>query len=576
MRIVFFTNERSISNEVFLYMFANVAASFDDVHIVAVRSTIDDSFYGSFRGHSEKLRKLWRSRTNIVNKLEFVSSYPIKRSIGARNERKALAGIRALPRPPIMPQPERVVYVDTVNGPDAEKAISDLKPDVVIQADAGILRKQIFEIARIGTLNLHPGIAPLIKGMDSIYWALWKREPRWLGATVHFIDEGIDTGPVLAYVPVTPHFPGEPYSSLFVRVYESGVAQLVGTLSRLAQGERWTIHPPRGERVYRSAISGWRLGLVEIRDALLRVASSIKKPIPQVPDTMYNPPIENPAYARDSGPVVAIDEAHFNFHTMEGRYQPFAELLRRDGYIVRPLRSEFSRKNLEGVKILVVANALAERNHNERHQSLPTPSAFSDEEIRTVRGWVERGGSLLLIVDHMPWPGAADKLAAAFGIRMNNGFALREGAEDSRLLFGRSDGSLADHPISNGRITTERVDSVATFTGSAFQVDEDTNAQPLLILGSDIVSIMPTVAWQFTPETPRVPVGGWYQGAVLRLGEGRVAVFGEAAMFSAQLWGPKREPFGMNDPIAAENFQFVLNVAHWLSRLLDTGTDPWA
>ena len=570
MRIVFFTNERFDSNEVILYMVANVAVSFNDVHIVAVRSSVD----GSLRGYSNKLKKLWRSRTNIVNKLEFISSYPIRRFIVARHERKALAGVRALPRPAVMPQPEKVIYVDTVNGPDAVEAISKLKPDVVIQADAGILRKQIFEIARIGTLNLHPGIAPLIMGMEPIYWALWKQEPKWMGASVHFIDEGIDTGPVLAYAPVTPLYPGEPYWSLFVRVYRFGVAQLVSTLARLAQGERWTIHPPQGERVYHSVISGWKLGLLEIRDALRRAASSIKKPIQQVPDTTYHPPIQNPAYAQDSGPVVAIDEAHFNFHTMEGRYQPFAELLRRDGYIVRPLRSEFSRKSLEGLRILVVANALAERNQNERNWSLPTPSAFSDEEIKTVHGWVERGGSLLLIADHMPWPGAAEKLAAAFGIRMNNGFALREGTEDGLLVFRRSNRSLADHPISNGRITTERVDAVASFTGSAFQVDENQSAQPLLTLGSDVVSIMPTVAWQFTPETPRVPVEGWHQGAVLRFGEGRVAVFGEAAMFSAQFRGRKREPMGMNHPLAAENFQFVLNAFHWLCGLLDTDTDP--
>jgi len=307
---------------------------------------------------------------------------------------------------------------------------------------------------------------------------------------------------------------------------------------------------------------------LRIRGALGWVASLIKKPVRQVPDIKYNPPIESPAYAQDSGPVVAIDEAHFNFHTMEGRYQPFAELLRRDGYIVWPLTSEFSIKNLEGVRILVVANALAERNHKEQDWSLPTPSAFSDEEIRSVHRWVEKGGALLLIADHMPWPGAAEKLAAAFGIRMNNGFALKEGSEDSTLVFRRSEGSLADHPISDGRSTTERIDSVASFVGSAFQVDERKNAQPLLILESDVVSFMPTVAWQFAPHTPRIPVGGWYQGAVLHCGEGRVAVFGEAAMFSAQLRGRKREPMGMNHPTAAENFQFVLNVAHWLSELL--------
>ena len=57
------------------------------------------------------------------------------------------------------------------------------------------------------------------------------------------------------------------------------------------------------------------------------------------------------------------------------------------------------------------------------------------------------------------------------------------------------------------------------------------------------------------------------QGAVLRFGKGRVAVFGEAAMFSAQEWITKDERvlMGMNRPDAAQNPQFLLNVMHWLS-----------
>ena len=45
----------------------------------------------------------------------------------------------------------------------------------------------------------------------------------------------------------------------------------------------------------------------------------------------------------------------------------------------------------------------------------------------------------------------------------------------------------------------------------------------------------------------------------------RVAVFGEAAMFSAQLAGPDKRQMGMNAPIASKNPQFLLNVMHWLS-----------
>jgi len=45
-----------------------------------------------------------------------------------------------------------------------------------------------------------------------------------------------------------------------------------------------------------------------------------------------------------------------------------------------------------------------------------------------------------------------------------------------------------------------------------------------------------------------------------------VAVFGEAAMFAAQLTGAKGEPVGMNSLRASYNLQLLLNVLHWLSR----------
>ncbi len=49
----------------------------------------------------------------------------------------------------------------------------------------------------------------------------------------------------------------------------------------------------------------------------------------------------------------------------------------------------------------------------------------------------------------------------------------------------------------------------------------------------------------------------------------RIAVFGEAAMFSAPLEGALKNPMGMNAPIAAQNPQFLLNIMHWLSGLLE-------
>ena len=283
----------------------------------------------------------------------------------------------------------------------------------------------------------------------------------------------------------------------------------------------------------------------------------------QVADSLFAPEVTAPAYAGGNGPVVLVDEAHHNFHTMGGRFFAFARLLQRDGYDVRPLRSPFTREVLDSARVLVVSNAVHETNQEDWF--LPTPSAFDDDEISAVRAWVEEGGSLLLIADHMPFPGAAEKLARAFGVLFSNGFALSAGEESGQMTFRRHDGSLASHPVTRGRNRAEQVDSVTAFTGQAFRLEG--KGDPLLHLSADAVLLMPEEAWMFSRRTPRLSASGMLQGALLRVGKGRVAVFGEAAMFTAQLSGPQRVPVGMNDPAAPQNARFLLNVMHWLSGL---------
>jgi hypothetical protein len=284
----------------------------------------------------------------------------------------------------------------------------------------------------------------------------------------------------------------------------------------------------------------------------------------QVADTLFNPNVGAQAFKDGTGPTVLIDEGHYNFHTMNGRYLAFAHLLQKDGYVVKPHSGRFTRTSLDKAAILVISNALAKMNEDD--WNLPTPSAFDSAEIATVRDWVKDGGSLWLIADHMPFPGAAGDLAAEFGILMGNGFALDARTEDGRMRFSRSDGSLADHPITRGRNQSERIDSVIAFTGQAFRLDG--RGGPLMMLQRNVVLLMPEVAWQFSKLTPSMSASGMLQGAIVLFGKGRVATFGEAAMFSAQLSGPQRTPAGMNDPSAPQNAQFLLNVLHWLSGLL--------
>jgi hypothetical protein len=296
---------------------------------------------------------------------------------------------------------------------------------------------------------------------------------------------------------------------------------------------------------------------------LLQAALAPAAGAQQVTDNAYQPVLMAPAYAGDaaSGPRVSIDAAHHNFHTSEGRYQPFARLLRRDGYRVAGLSQPFSAASLAESDVLVVANALADANAPNNWR-LPTPSAFSAAEIAAVRAWVDNGGSLWLIVDHMPFAGAATDLAAAFGVRFSNGFAGLRG-DFGPIVFAAGAG-LGSIAVTAGRGDGERIDHVMTFTGSAFRPPADAIA--VLTFADGFTSWEPEKAWDFDAATPRVPVGGWSQGSLLKVGKGRVAVFGEAGMFTAQLQGPKRQPMGLNHRAAGQNAQLLLNIAHWLSR----------
>ncbi len=281
----------------------------------------------------------------------------------------------------------------------------------------------------------------------------------------------------------------------------------------------------------------------------------------QVADPHADLSVARPAFAQNAGPRLVIDGGHHNFHTVDGRYAPFAQLMRNNSFRVSGSRGPFTDRSLRDADILVIANALNEVNDGGDNWRLPTPSAFTAEEITRVRQWVESGGSLLLIADHMPLAGAAQDLGAAFGISFENGFAFRSppGTPSAPDLFTRENGGLVDDP----RIAN--VHQVRTFTGSAFTAS-GANVHPLIRLSAAWTVLSPSVAWQFDAQTPRTSGEGKLQGALLEAGRGRVAVFGEAAMFTAQVAGAQQTPMGLPAPGAEENKQFALDILNWLGR----------
>jgi hypothetical protein len=281
----------------------------------------------------------------------------------------------------------------------------------------------------------------------------------------------------------------------------------------------------------------------------------------QRPDTGFDVKIARPSYTR-AHPRVLIDEAHHNFHTSSGRYQPLANLMTNDGYQVLPNRDKFTAEVLRKCDVLVIANAMAT-------ESMRSPgadkSAFTDDECKAVHDWVKGGGALLLVTDHQPFGASAENLGKAFGVEMSKA-AVRDPASraiDTRgMVFSRDKMLVGDHPITRGRNDSERISRVMTFTGQALKGPEGSTA---------LIKFAATA--MIRTGTKSVSAGGQSQGLALECGKGRVVVLGEAAQLSAQLTGLERTPhnmMGMNVP-GNDNRQLALNIMHWLSGLLEPG-----
>jgi folate-dependent phosphoribosylglycinamide formyltransferase PurN len=120
------------------------------------------------------------------------------------------------------------------NAPDSIEQLKEWAPDLIIFTGGNILRKQLLEVPRLGVLNIHLALLPEIRGMSSPEWSLLSHVP--VGITIHYMDSGIDTGPILQ----RSKFPGaagsESLSDLRNRLVAFGIEKLGEVVTALDRG----------------------------------------------------------------------------------------------------------------------------------------------------------------------------------------------------------------------------------------------------------------------------------------------------------------------------------------------------
>lgn len=107
------------------------------------------------------------------------------RTVHFRRERRAKYAMRCA----------RVTEVGGMNGSRLLRRLRELQPDWIILGGGGILRPEVIQTARMGVLNVHPALLPWARGCGVVGASL--EHGVAVGATIHYVDAGIDTGAVI-------------------------------------------------------------------------------------------------------------------------------------------------------------------------------------------------------------------------------------------------------------------------------------------------------------------------------------------------------------------------------------------
>ena len=91
---------------------------------------------------------------------------------------------------------DRIFMVPDIHAQSVKSRVRALGPDLGVIYGSPILKPELFEIPRNGTLGIHHGKVPEYRGNKTTFWAMWAGEET-AGVTIQKIDAGLDTGQIV-------------------------------------------------------------------------------------------------------------------------------------------------------------------------------------------------------------------------------------------------------------------------------------------------------------------------------------------------------------------------------------------
>lgn len=131
---------------------------------------------------------------------------------------------------------DKCAHIGSVNSEECRQLLRKLKPDLVIVNGTRIIGRQTLSCVSAPFVNMHMGITPKYRGVHGGYWALYNGDSKNAGVTIHFVNEGIDTGGIIHQERIHPkesdNFATYPYLQLGI-----GVALQVQAIEEISRGE---------------------------------------------------------------------------------------------------------------------------------------------------------------------------------------------------------------------------------------------------------------------------------------------------------------------------------------------------
>lgn len=184
-----------------------------------------------------RLRRL--GLLTVLGQLGFALVSRTLRPLYRRREQKILARER-LDTSPIS---SGVTRVPSVNDDQTIELLRRLRPKVIIVSQTRIVARRVLESTSAIFINIHPGITPQYRGHHGAYWALAKGDVENCGVTVHCVDAGVDTGPIIAQARTIPS-PADSYFTYHWSQLAVGLPLLITAVENALSGKLSTSKPP--------------------------------------------------------------------------------------------------------------------------------------------------------------------------------------------------------------------------------------------------------------------------------------------------------------------------------------------